>query len=248
MHWTTYDAISIKWCWYLCTWHHITKNDGHLLLIILTWHVEWYHWWHCWHDISLTLVSIALHDWKIMLCCISVILTKEMLYHWWCLWDHMTKNFMLHLVLIILSYEMECCIMWHQYQHDGITGPKMFGTHRFNHLDLMNTKVLLNAICITWCWCQFQQCQMTKNSCCISFQTSWTIKEAVLLMMQSLPCDASVGITWPESHVWACFNHFDLANKMVSLTVLSVSCDAVTGANSITWPTVGSQLVSIALI
>ena len=39
-----------------------------------------------------------------------------------------------------------------------------------------------------------------------------------------------------KSHVSPCFNHLDLTDKMVLLTVPSVSYDACTGANSILWP------------
>ena len=37
-------------------------------------------------------------------------------------------------------------------------------------------------------------------------------------------------------HVASCLNHLDLANKLVTLTMLPVSCASETDASSITWP------------
>ena len=58
----------------------------------------------------------------------------------------------------------------------------------------------------------------------------------MLLMKPSMLCDAIIDITWQKSHVWPCFNHPDMTNKIVPLTMSSVSYAACTGANSITSP------------
>ena len=77
-----------------------------------------------------------------------------------------------------------------------------------------------NAIDLTWCWCQ---CQVSSD------WKSQVVNAFVLLMIPALA-------SHQKSHVAPCFNHLYVANKMVPLTMLSVSIDDDTGVSSIIWP------------
>ena len=47
---------------------------------------------------------------------------------------------------------------------------------------------------------------------------------------------SSSDVTWWKSHITAHFDHLDPRNPVVTLTMLSASCDGDTNAKGITWP------------
>ena len=124
---------------------------------------------------------------------------------------------------------MEWCHLWHCWHNVILTqaplalhNHKSYITHYFNHLDTMNTVVLWRiplashdadacASSVKW----------LKKACWISLQSSGTNKAE----LHDHKC-----------HVAPCFNHLDLTNKMVSLTMPAVLYDVLIGANSITSP------------
>ena len=67
-----------------------------------------------------------------------------------------------------------------------------------------------------------------KKSCCISFWSSWTDK------CNGATDDANTGITWPKTSCLTLFQSY-WPNKLVPLTVASVSCKTYNATNCITW-------------
>ena len=82
-----------------------------------------------------------------------------------------------------------------------------------------------NAIGITWCYASASNVKWLNKSCWISFWSSWINKcsgviDDVISVMWVI-----IGITWPKKVMLGLnFNHLKLTNKMVPLTVPSVSC------------------------
>ena len=73
----TDDVISITWCWCQYQWHHMTKEVMlHLILIVLTYEMNGSTDNTIWHQI--TLVLLALHDPKVILHLISIVLPCKM--------------------------------------------------------------------------------------------------------------------------------------------------------------------------
>ena len=137
--------------------------------------------------------------------------------------------------------------------HDGDTNhipwPKSHVAFPFDHLDPTNGMVPLMTLGMMWHWHQCQWHCMTKKLHCTLFQLSGPNEYSGAI-------DNTIDITWWwcqfhmskdwKGNVAPCFNHLDLANKVVPLTVPTVSSDAKTGASSITCHKLSmSHLVSI---
>ena len=119
-----YNAIGFMCCWCWCQWHHMTKKVMlHLILVILTWGNQWGHLWCYQHQVLLTMVPMVSTDQKAIFHLISVFWLKKcnsaiddavsITWHWYqCHWQHLTKKAMLHLILIVLSYEFNGIIYY----------------------------------------------------------------------------------------------------------------------------------------
>ena len=121
----------------------------------------------------------------------------------------------------------------------GMTLPISHVACHFDHFDVTSAVMplmTLLASCdidtningITW----------TKKFHCKLFQLSWPNEYSGAI-------DNVIGITWcwyqcqqcqmsEKINVSPCFNHLDLTNRMISVTMPLASCDADTGAKSIT--------------
>ena len=134
--------------------------------------MQWCHWWHSQHHVMPTLMPMASHDLR---CHVAphfdylelsdAVVPLKM--PWTSTWYqcqnqkmyHMTKN-------VMLTCETDTSI-------NDITYQKKWCCTFSSWLNGYNCAID-SAICITWCWCQCQQCQMTENPCLIPFWSSWT--------------------------------------------------------------------------
>ena len=173
--------------------------------------VEWCHWWQCWHDVTLIPASMTLHDqksyvashfnyldWRNALVPLMMPLALHDADASGITWpkSHVTSSFdhldltnrMMQLMSLLASCDTDTSIM---ALHDWKSS-----THCFNHLDIMNTMVLFTiALASSDVDASANSVKWLKNLCCISFQSPWTNKTTVLLMMPLASCDANTGIT-----------------------------------------------------
>ena len=121
---------------------------------------------------------------------------------------HMTKQVMLHLILITLTYGIQWCHLWCHWHH--VTPmpvlvvshhPKSEIAPHFEYLGLRNVMVPL----------------MVQSASCDTDS-------------------GANGVTWAKKHVAPHFDCLDLENAVVSVMMPSASCDADTDNNGITWP------------
>ena len=127
---------------------------------------------------------------------LNLILNISVTWCWyWFQWCHMTKEVMLHLILIILTQEMMWCDWWCD-QFYVMLMPTPLPSHdqwshvvpHFDCLDLGNE------------WCHWQ-CHFASGD------------------------TGASGITWPKYHIAPHFNCLDLAKTMVPFMMQSASCD-----------------------
>ena len=102
------------WCWQWYHWCQMTKESHfHLIMIILTLGLHWFHWEHHWHHIMLSQCQWC-HMTK-RTCCTSFQSAwpkdcsgasgdaADITWHWcWCQWHQMTNKIILHLISVIL--------------------------------------------------------------------------------------------------------------------------------------------------
>ena len=136
---------------------------------------------------------------------------------------------------------MEWCHWWY---HDNtsdtgisIKWPKGFVAHCFNCLDLMNRVVLLTVALVSHgSDSKVNSVKGLKKSHFILFWISWTNKISGVIddAIRVMSCQNWYLMT--KRSCCTSFINLDLANKTLPLTMWSMSCDAPTDANSITWP------------
>ena len=113
----------------------------------------------------------------------------------------------------------------------GITWSKKFGYTLFPLSCVMNTMVLLTmSLALHDAYASANSVRWLKRSYYFSFWTNeWN--GAIGDVISGIWCQNWHHTT--KSHVAPCFNQLDLKNKMVPLTMPSVSCAADTGASCI---------------
>ena len=136
-------GISITWCPCQHQVHHITgKVMLHLFLIILTKQMHWHHWSCQRNHMTLMLVPVTSHE-----------------------QNHVTSPFdcldltdgMVPLITLGIMWH------WHQHQWHHLTQNGMLHIVSVIPPDEYSGAID-NAIGITWCWCQCQQCQMIEKT------------------------------------------------------------------------------------
>ena len=198
--------------------------------------------------------------WPRKLCCTSLQFSWPMKWNvviddavgitWcWCQWLHITKKVMLHLLLIILTYEIQWCHIW-CHQHEAMPVPMVSHDHVAPHFDFLNLRNAMVPLMIppTSCGTNASASGIAwpKHSCCTYFNHLDLRNAMMPLTMPSASHAAYVNgndSTWPKSHASLNFQHFDIRNGMVSLMMSSASCNTDTNANGITW----SSCISIVL-
>ena len=151
---------------------------------------------------------------------------------------------------------MEWCPWWNCWHHVTLT-PALFALH---------AKKLILYIFFQSSWPN--KCNGAIDSgtgiiwCCANVNSVKCLKSHVTSPLNHLELTKQYYFWWchqchvmptlashdQECHISPCFNHFDLTNKMVPVTVPSVSFDVSTDADSIIWPREASRLVSIFFI
>ena len=182
-------------------------------------------WCHCLQDVTLTPASMALydqksyvsphfdyHDWRNAVVPLMIPLTlydadangiRWSKSHVAFPFDHPDlTNGMMPLMTLLASCDIDTSII---ALYEQIT----YITHCLNHLELIKMVVLLKMV---WAACDSDasedSAKWLKQSYSISFQSSLTNKEAVLLMILSVSYDASTGITWPKKSCFIFFQSF----------------------------------------
>ena len=182
----------------------------------------WWHWWCCWYHVTL-LSAIVSHDQK--------------------------SNFALHFDLTHgMVPLMMLGIMWHWHQNQWHCMTKKSKiTHCFKCLDLMNAVELLTMPLV---WhdvdASANSDQWLKKSCCISFWSSWTNKcnDGIDDAISVMSCHTNTCLAWQKCHVAPYSNHLDLRNKILSLTMPSVSCKAPMASHDQKNPTTPFLIIS----
>ena len=123
--------------------------------------MQWYDWWCYQHHVMHSSTNSII--WPKKSCCTSVwlswpkkwvvllILPFSMRWHL-CQWHHMTKKVILHLICIVLSWQMQL-FHWWSYQHHVMLLVAPMASHdqespialHFNWLDLRNASYDTNA-------------------------------------------------------------------------------------------------------
>ena len=196
----------MQWCYRWCQWHHVMLMH---ISIILTQGMQWCHWWQ---------ISTSCNAWTGANC--ATWPKSHVAPHSSCL--DLRNVAMLPLMILMVAW---------MKSHD-----QKFMLHFISFILTQCSGASHNAVSITRCKCLHQWCHMTKNPYCTSFWLSWP-KEC------SSAIDDAISVTWcwlqcqwhhiTRSHVALHFNHLELRNVMVSLTIPSVSHD--TKANGVTW-------------
>ena len=105
----------MQWCHFLYYWHHLVQTPVlvlHHILIILTKEMQWSHRWGHWNHMM--MMPVESHGQKSHIASpfdhldltsgvMSLIMLMES-WHW-----HMTQKVIMHLILVILTKQMQCC-------------------------------------------------------------------------------------------------------------------------------------------
>ena len=192
--------------------------------------VQWCHLWCCWHHVTLLLMSVVSCDTNTN-GIISVLFIYRIEWcHLWC-WHHVTLILMPSSWWNINTSDIIWCQCWWKFYH---LIKKV--TSNYNCLHLWKMKVILKMLTAS-CDANTTANGMawSGESFCTSFLSSWP-KE----------CYDAIGINWhltmtpltlqdQKSHVVPHFEHLDIWEVMVVLTMQSALCDPDAGANGVTW-------------
>ena len=178
-------------------------------------------------------------------------------WHWW-QWHCMIK-IILHLILIVLTGEMQWCHWW-CYQHHLMLRLALMVLHDqenyFNYLDPRNAMVpltmLLELCDVGDMVSQDQNRHVAYNFNCLYIRN---IMMPITMLFASCDtdtdpmasCDTNTSdgicyqnqwqiVIWTKSHVTSNFDCHNLRNVMGTLRMLTVKCDANISARGMTWP------------
>ena len=221
----------------------------HLILVILTQGMQWCHWCCCWSQVMPIPEPVVSHDQKshvaphfsfldLRNAMVPVMtplaschtntntngipwIKKSSCISFWLSWPNKWNS------------TMDCTvIMWHccKNQWHYMTNKVML---LIVSIALNYIGGIVNAIDITWCWCQHKVSNDWKSQVASHFEHLELTNTMVLLMMPLVSCDSNTGITWPK-----------IILQLASVILTKQSCvigNAIsvmwcTGANSITWP------------
>ena len=163
---------------------------------------------------------------------------------YWCQLHHMTKNS--YCISFWLSWPSKwngaiyytVGIMWHWHLHQRHYMTKKYVAHCFSHLDVMNSVVLLTMLLASYgADASVSSVRWLNKSSCISFWSSWANKWKWCYWWCHQCYVKSTPASFDQiSYVGPHFSYLDLENKIVPLTMPTVSCDAHTDSNTFTWP------------
>ena len=176
----------------------------HLILIIFSYHMKWYHWWHFWHYVALIPASLALHDQNIYIphCSNCLELMNTVIYHivsivWnlWTQWPYWQCHWHLMMLMPVPTVSND----WKSHVRS-----------HFNHYGTANAVVLLTMPSVS-CYAN-TSITWPNMLCCTLFQVPWPSKIMVPLsmpfMMQLAAHGSSAGT---NSIIWlkkSCFTLF----------------------------------------
>ena len=120
---------------------HDQKVMLHLILVVMTSRMQWYHWQYFLHYIILIPMEMASHDTNVI----------GIMSFWYQL-CHMTKMAMLHCISTVLTQRIQRChwwsigIMWHWWNACGLKWPQNHVAPHLDFFDLSNAVVPLTKL------------------------------------------------------------------------------------------------------